>query len=101
MVVTVDDDTLLADGSDATRLVVRVTDEFGADRPLASGVVTFGVQGPLTVVGENPAAFVGGVAAVWLRATHDAGEAVVVVTSPLLGSCERRIRVQDVAPDPW
>jgi beta-galactosidase len=101
MVVTVDDHTLLADGGDATRLVVRVTDEFGADRPLASGVVTFDVQGPLTVVGENPAAFVGGVAAVWLRATHDAGEAVVVVTSPLLGSCERRIRVQDVAPDPW
>jgi beta-galactosidase len=101
MVVTVDDEALVADGSDATRLVVRVTDEFGADRPLATGVVSFEVTGPLTVVGENPAAFVGGVAAVWLRATHEAADATVVVTSPLLGSCERRVRVTDASPDPW
>ena len=99
--VVLDDEELVADGADATRLVVRVTDEFGADRPLACGVVTLDVVGPVTVVGDNPVAVVGGVAAVWLRAGHEPGEARVDVSHPVLGSQRVRVRLVGTAPDPW
>ena len=80
---------------------MRVTDEFGTDRPLASGVVTLDVVGPVTVVGDNPVAVVGGVAAVWLRAGHEPGEAWVDVSHPVLGSQRVRVRLVSTAPDPW
>jgi beta-galactosidase len=99
--VALDDDHLAADGSDATRLVVRVTDEFGADRPLAGGVVSFAVEGSVDVVGDNPSALVGGVTAVWLRARHDPGPAVVRVTHAVLGTQQVRVMVSGTAPDPW
>src|SRR5690606_37157703 len=65
--LTADDLTLLADGRDATRVVVRVVDEYGNRRPYSTGAVTFSVDGPGQLVGENPFALVGGVGAVWLR----------------------------------
>jgi beta-galactosidase len=99
--VVVDDDALLADGADTTRLVVRVTDEFGADRPLATGVLTLEVDGPLTVIGDNPLAVVGGVGVVWLRAGSTAGIATVDVSHPVLGTRRVSIRLHASAPDRW
>jgi beta-galactosidase len=99
--VVVDDDALLADGADTTRLVVRVTDEFGADRPLATGVLTLEVDGPLTVIGDNPLAIVGGVGVVWLRAGSTAGIATVDVSHPVLGIRRVSIRLHESAPDRW
>ena len=68
--LTADDDTLVADGSDATRLVFRVLDQYGAPRPFASGPVSFKISGPGTIVGDNPFTLMndsGGVGAVWVK----------------------------------
>jgi beta-galactosidase len=64
-----DDTTLLADGADATRLVFKVVDKFGAERAFAGGTVTFSLTGPGVLVGDNPFSLgeSGGVGAVWVR----------------------------------
>jgi beta-galactosidase len=65
-----DDDTLIADGSDATRLVFRVMDQYGAPRPFANGAVVFRVDGPGIILGDNPFTLLddsGGVGAVWIK----------------------------------
>lgn len=84
--VTADDAELDADGRDATRIVFRVTDEYGNRRPYATGAITFTVDGPGQIVGESPFALVGGSGAVWLRSTDTAGSIHVTVTHPTLGS---------------
>ena len=68
------DDTVLdADGADATRLVFKVADKFGAERAFAGGEVTFELIGPGVIVGDNPFSLVesGGVGAVWIKALAD------------------------------
>ena len=42
-----DDHDLIADGADTTRVVVRVTDEFGAMRTYANDPIAFTVEGPV------------------------------------------------------
>jgi beta-galactosidase len=64
-----DDRELVADGSDATRLVFRVVDKFGAPRAFAAGAVKLYVTGPGVIVGDNPfdLSESGGAGAVWIR----------------------------------
>ncbi|HEX7360355.1 MAG TPA: glycoside hydrolase family 2 TIM barrel-domain containing protein [Bryobacteraceae bacterium] len=64
-----DDSKLTGDGSDATRLVFRVVDQFGAPRLHGGGTVSFEVKGPAVIVGDNPFDLgeSGGSAAVWVR----------------------------------
>lgn len=91
-----DDEELVADGSDATRVVFRVLDRHGAPRPFGGGEVRLTVDGEGELLGDNPFPFGahGGVGAVWLRgragrpgtvrvtATHaDLGSATVTVTT--------------------
>jgi beta-galactosidase len=65
-----DDSEIVADGSDATRLVLRVVDKFGAPRLFGGGEVALTVQGPGVLIGDNPfdLAKSGGSGAVWIRA---------------------------------
>ena len=67
--VQADDNTLVGDGADATRLVFKVVDKFGAERAFAGGTITFTLSGPGVIVGDNPFSLVdsGGVGAVWIR----------------------------------
>lgn len=58
-----DDVELVGDGIDATRVVFRVTDEFGAVRPFATGAISLAIAGPGEIVGENPFSLFGGVGA--------------------------------------
>jgi beta-galactosidase len=99
--VRVDDVTLVADGADTTRLLVQVTDEFGNPRPYTNGAVTIVVDGPLTLIGETPAALVGGVAGRWLRAQDSAGSATVRVQHPVLGTRTVRVELESAAVEPW
>ena len=65
-----DDDTLVADDSDATRVVFRVLDQYGAQRRGANGTVSFEISGPGSIVGDNPFTLLddsGGVGAVWIK----------------------------------
>jgi len=70
LLLQADDSEIRNDGSDATRLVFRVVDKFGAPRLFAGGSVAFAVQGPGVIVGDNPfdVAASGGVGAVWIKA---------------------------------
>lgn len=81
-----DDRTLSADGSDTTRVVLRVTDEFGAARPYANDPVALSLEGPATLIGDNPFSLVGGTAAVWVRAGEQAGVVRLTAKHPRLGS---------------
>lgn len=93
-----DDAELLGDGADATRVVLRVTDEYGAPRPFATGAVELSVEGPGDIVGENPIALVGGVGAVWLKAREESGSLRLSARHPTLGTRELEVRVRE-APE--
>lgn len=49
-----DDTTLVGDGADTTRVVLRVTDEFDAIRPFAADAIRFELTGPAEIIGDNP-----------------------------------------------
>jgi beta-galactosidase len=80
-----DDTQLVADGADSTRVVLRVTDEFGAIRSFANDAIQLSVEGPAEIVGDNPFALVGGTGAVWLRAKEQAGRVTLTASHPILG----------------
>ena len=85
LVLLADDHQLMADGADTTRVVVRVTDEFGAVRILANDPISFELEGPAKLIGENPFALVGGRCAVWVRAGETPGTARLTAKHPRLG----------------
>src|SRR5262249_10753774 len=60
-----DDRELIGDGIDATRVVMKVTDEFGAVRPFANAAISFTLEGPGEIIGDNPFGLFGGVGAIW------------------------------------
>ncbi len=68
-----DDTGLVADGSDTTRVVLRVTDEFGNVHPSANDPIVFTLDGPGELIGDNPFALMGGTGAVWVRANEQPG----------------------------
>jgi beta-galactosidase len=84
-----DDAVLTADGSDATRVVVRAVDRFGAARPYVAGAVSFTVSGPGELVGDNPfdLSASGGAAAVWIRSVRGKpGQVTLRARHPRLGT---------------
>ena len=89
-----DDRELLGDGIDATRVVMRVTDEFGGARPFATGAISLSVSGPGEIIGDNPFSLFGGVGAVWIKTRQAAGTIRLVATHPTLGSKSVDIRVR-------
>jgi beta-galactosidase len=81
-----DDLTLAADGADTTRVVLRVTDEFGAVRTYANDPILFTLDGPAELMGDNPFSLIGGTGAVWIRAREQAGAARLTAKHPRLGT---------------
>ncbi len=81
-----DDTSLMADGADATRVVLRATDEFGAVRTYANDPIMFTLEGPAELIGDNPFALIGGTGAVWIRAKEQAGVVRLTAKHPRLGS---------------
>src|SRR3984957_18652918 len=80
-----DDVTLVADGADTTRVVLRVTDEYGAIRPFANSAIKLQLEGPAEIIGDNPFALVGGTGAVWIRAKQEPGRVTLTAIHPQLG----------------
>jgi beta-galactosidase len=100
--LTVDDTTISADGSDATRAVFRAIDAHGNQRRYVSGLVTLTLSGPATLVGDNPFAFgeYGGLGAVWIRSQAGQPGAITLTAShPLLGQAEVQVRSQQASQD--
>ncbi|MCA9891081.1 MAG: glycoside hydrolase family 2 protein, partial [Anaerolineae bacterium] len=84
--LVLDDEELVADGSDMTRVVVRITDEYGNPLRYSFTPITFEIEGPAQLVGENPLALVGGQAALLVRAGQEAGAVTITASAPRLGS---------------
>ena len=81
-----DDAQLSADGADSTRVVFRVTDEFGAIRPYANDPIALSLEGPAEIIGDNSFALTGGTGAIWIRAKEEAGAVRLTAKHPRLGS---------------
>jgi beta-galactosidase len=81
-----DDTALVADGADTTRVVLRVTDEFGAMRTYANDPIVFTLEGPAKLIGDNPFALIGGTGAIWIRAGETAGRVKLTAKHPRLGT---------------
>jgi beta-galactosidase len=94
------DDTVIdGNGVDATRLVLRAVDKFGAPRPYVTGPVTLTVAGPGVLVGDNPIDFTatGGAAAVWIRSLPGSpGPVTVQASHGTLGRATARVTVRKV-----
>ncbi len=84
-VLIADDQELMADGADATRVVAKVTDEFGAVRVFANDPIVFELEGPARLIGDNPFALIGGRCAVWVRASESEGQVRLKARHPRLG----------------
>ena len=97
LLVEPDDVELLGDGIDATRVVLRVTDEYGAVRPLANAAITLTLEGPGEIIGENPFSLFGGVGAVWIRTKEVAGVIRLTAVHQKLGSKTIQLRVKSVS----
>ncbi len=94
-----DDTSLIADGADTTRVVLRVTDEFDAIRPFAADPIKFELQGPAELIGDNPFALVGGTGAVWIRAKEQTGTVRLTATHPVLGKQQVEFEIAAAAPE--
>ena len=94
-----DDTSLIADGADATRVVLRVTDEFDAIRPFANDAISFELEGPAEIIGDNPFAVVGGTGAIWIRAKEQAGTVRLTATHPVLGKQQVEFEITAAAPE--
>jgi beta-galactosidase len=94
-----DDTSLIADGADTTRVVLRVTDEFDAIRPFANDAINFELEGPAEIIGDNPFAVVGGTGAIWIRAKEQAGTVRLTATHPLLGKHQVEFEMTAAAPE--
>ncbi len=88
-----DDTSLIADGADTTRVVLRVTDEFDAIRPFANDAVKLELEGPAEIIGDNPFALIGGTGAVWIRAKEEPGRVRLTATHPVLGKQQIEIAI--------
>ena len=88
-----DDAQLIADGADSTRVVLRVTDEFGAIRPFANDAIKLEVAGPAEIIGDDPFSLIGGTGAVWIRAQEKAGKVQLRAEHPRLGTQQIEIEV--------
>jgi beta-galactosidase len=98
LLIATDDSELMGDGIDATRLVMKVTDEYGAVRPFANAAIALSLTGPGEIVGENPFSLFGGVGAVWIKTRQAAGIIRVVAKHPQLGSKTTEIIVKPFRP---
>jgi beta-galactosidase len=96
---TPDDLTLVGDGADATRVVLRVTDEVGAIRPFANDSIKLHVEGPAEIIGDNPFSLVGGTGAIWIRAKEQAGKVTLTATHPTLGTQGVEFQITEAASE--
>jgi beta-galactosidase len=95
LAMAVDDATILADGSDATRAVFRAVDQYGNLRRYPAGEVALTLTGPAVLVGDNPFAFgdYGGLGAVWIRSTGgQPGTITLAASHPALGQAQVQVR---------
>lgn len=70
LLLRADDAAIVGDGSDATRLLFQVVDKFNVPRLFGRGQITFSIEGPGLIIGDNPFSLAesGGAGAIWIKA---------------------------------
>ncbi len=94
-----DTDQLSADGTDMTRLIVRITDAYGNPLPYAASVIHFEVEGPADLIGQNPFPLIGGQAALLLKARQEPGEVHIKARCAGLNEAKIQMHIQKPSPD--
>jgi beta-galactosidase len=97
--VAADDTRLIADGADTTRVVIRVTDEYGNIRPFANDAIKLKLEGPAEIIGDNPFVLVGGTGALWIRSKEQPGKVRLTGTHPRLGPRQIEFEMQAAPPE--
>ncbi len=82
--VKADDNELIADGIDMTRVVLKVSDEFGNLRPLSQAAITLSIENG-EIIGDNPFPLFGA-GAIWIRTTRTPGIIKLTAKHPRLGA---------------
>ncbi len=98
-VLAPDDTTLVGNGADTTRVVLRVTDEFGAIRPFAADAIRLEINGPAEIIGDNPFSIVGGQGAIWIRTLEMSGKAKLIAVHPTLGVQQVEFEITQAEPE--
>jgi beta-galactosidase len=91
-----EDASIEADGSDATRFTFRALDAYGNQRPYVAGDVTLSLKGPAVLVGQNPFDFAGygGVGGAYIRSeVGKTGVVTVTASHPTLGTASGQLKV--------
>jgi beta-galactosidase len=88
LMLAADDTELVANGSDATRVIFRITDQFGGIRPFVKGIVTFELEGPGEIIGDNPFNLEesGGSGAIWVKSLNGVSGEIKLTASHFLGT---------------
>ena len=101
LALTVEDASILGDGTDATRFTFRALDMYGNQRPYVTGDVSLALSGPATLVADNPFPFAayGGVGGGFIRSQPGiAGAVTVTATHPTLGAADGQLTVTPAPP---
>ena len=87
LTVNADSTELIEDDTyDVTRLELLAVDGFGNRLPFADNAVKVSVEGPVSVIGPETFALVGGDRAFWVRTVGRSGKATVTVEAVDLGT---------------
>jgi beta-galactosidase len=81
LIAYLDSDQILANGSDMTRLVFKLTDQFGNPLPYTRKIISFKLEGPAEFVGDNPFLLFGGQGAVYIKANNKPGMVKIKVST--------------------
>jgi len=68
-----DDEALFSDGVDATRVTLRLLDQYGNLHPFAAEAVELSIEGPGELLGPSLLPLLGGASAFWVRSSPEAG----------------------------
>jgi beta-galactosidase len=101
LALAVEDQSILGDGTDATRFTFRALDAHGNQRPYPAGDVTLSLSGPAALIAENPFSFAeyGGVGGGLIQSLPGtAGPVTVTAAHPTLGSAGATVTVQPAPP---
>lgn len=92
--VAADDLKLNASEKDATRVVVKVLDQYGNLLPFCDEIIQINLQGPGRLIGPPQVAVKGGAVAFWVETVNESGWIEIAVQSQSLGRKDLKIEVR-------
>ncbi len=94
LAIDLEDTSIAADGSDATRVTFRALDAYGNQRPYVTGGVSLSLTGPADLIAQNPFDFAGygGVGGAIIRSLAGrTGRATITATHATLGRASAQL----------